>query len=487
MWTAWDLVRGATELAGVLDSAGRRHRSGGEPRRPRPLRQLVPAGRGRSRTRTRMRASTGSRGRAAAFNHYLFDLNRDWAWATQVETQARLATWSAGTRRSTWTSTRWATPRTTSSSRRRRRSTRCTRRTSSTGASTSAPPTRARSTNMAGRTTRARASTCSIPGYGDSWPSLLGAIGMTYEQAGSGRAGLAIRQPDGQLLTLRAARDAAPYVGQRHTARRGCAVGELLADFARFHQTMGEGLPDILIVPSGDGRSGAARAAAATGHPRGAGDACVPCRRRAAFRLREPPRVPGGTLPVRARQPRGRLASTLLQPETVLDATHSYDISAWSLPFAYGVEAHSVPDAPDAGWAAAATGAPGRGGARRGMRSACSRNRASTTGPSSSDTSRTAAACACWTSHSPSTDAAGPPAHSSSSARAWMTSSTRFVRRACTRSRRRSTPVAPRRATIWVPAARTTSSCRGRTHRRRRRLCHVTRRTLVLPRADAAG
>jgi hypothetical protein len=71
---------------------------------------------------------------------------------------------------------------------------------------------------------------------------------------------------------------------------------------------------------------------------------------------------------VRARQPRGRLAVTLLQPETELIAEYSYDISAWSLPFAYGVEAHEV--SPGAGgrwrpWTAAAgtptAGEPGYG------------------------------------------------------------------------------------------------------------------------------
>src|SRR6185503_4277828 len=40
------------------------------------------------------------------------------------------------------------------------------------------------------------------PGYGDSWPSLVGAIGMTYEQAGGGSAGLAFKRTDGQTLTL---------------------------------------------------------------------------------------------------------------------------------------------------------------------------------------------------------------------------------------------------------------------------------------------
>ncbi|RMF60867.1 MAG: zinc carboxypeptidase, partial [Bacteroidetes bacterium] len=40
------------------------------------------------------------------------------------------------------------------------------------------------------------------PGYGDTWPTFNGAVGMTYEQGGSGRAGLAIRTAEGDTLTL---------------------------------------------------------------------------------------------------------------------------------------------------------------------------------------------------------------------------------------------------------------------------------------------
>src|SRR5699024_2975611 len=59
---------------------------------------------------------------------------------------------------------------------------------------------------------------------------------------------------------------------------------------------------------------------------------------------------PQGTFRVRARQSRGRLAMTLLQPETHLDATFSYDVSAWSLPYAFGVEAHQSDRVPNAAW-----------------------------------------------------------------------------------------------------------------------------------------
>ncbi|MDW8210436.1 MAG: M14 family metallopeptidase [Cytophagales bacterium] len=40
------------------------------------------------------------------------------------------------------------------------------------------------------------------PSYGDTWPTFNGAIGMTYEQGGSGRAGLSILTNNGDTLTL---------------------------------------------------------------------------------------------------------------------------------------------------------------------------------------------------------------------------------------------------------------------------------------------
>ncbi len=39
------------------------------------------------------------------------------------------------------------------------------------------------------------------PGYGEAWPTFAGAVGMTYEQAGSD--GMQIRRKDGQVLTFR--------------------------------------------------------------------------------------------------------------------------------------------------------------------------------------------------------------------------------------------------------------------------------------------
>ncbi len=202
MWTAWDLARGAAEVAGVLDSVvvvidpivnpdGRdryvnfyRSVRGPQPNPDpdsREHREPWPGGR---------------------TNHYYFDLNRDWAWVSQPETRARLATWP------TWNpqvhvdfhemspnSSYFFFP----------------------PAAPINPLYPEHTARWARRIGEANAAAFSrqgwlffteesydlfYPGYGDSWPSLLGSIGMTYEQAGGGSAGLAYARNDGDVLTL---------------------------------------------------------------------------------------------------------------------------------------------------------------------------------------------------------------------------------------------------------------------------------------------
>ncbi|RLC55153.1 MAG: zinc carboxypeptidase, partial [Chloroflexi bacterium] len=41
------------------------------------------------------------------------------------------------------------------------------------------------------------------PGFGDSWPSMLGAVGMTYEQGGGSSVGIEIKREDGTTHSLR--------------------------------------------------------------------------------------------------------------------------------------------------------------------------------------------------------------------------------------------------------------------------------------------
>ncbi len=354
MWTAWDLARGAPEVRGVLDSV---------------VVVMDPVSNPDGRDRyvqwfhSVMSASPNANPQArehdepwpgGRFNHYYFDLNRDWAWSTQVETRARLATWwtwnpqvHVDFHEMYYNSSYFFFP-------------------------AAAPinpiyPEHILAWGKRFGEGNARAFDARgwayftgedfdlfYPGYGDSWPSLTGAVGMTYEQAGHAAAGLAIEQESGDTLTLHDRAQHHRAAGQATLRTVAAGKSRLLTDFAAGQRSVDRGHPDFLIVPGSDpsraeemvahlrrqgievDRAGSPFAARADAHPGFAA--------RAQF--------PAGTYRVRARQPRGRLAVTLLQPETELKAEFSYDVSAWSLPYAYGVAAYRVQGTPAAGWSA---------------------------------------------------------------------------------------------------------------------------------------
>lgn len=169
---------------------------------------------------------------------------------------------------------------------------------------------------------------------------------MTYEQAGGGGAGLAYVRADGDTLTLwdRATHHRVAGNATLRTAMEG--KSDLLLGYADFHRNVDDGLSDILLVPGEE--DGGARLHALVRELSDQGISFqvaadeFQTRTRAHGRYEGRERFPAGTIRVPARQPRGLLAVTLLQAETVLDATYSYDISAWSRPYAYGVEAHAA-------------------------------------------------------------------------------------------------------------------------------------------------
>jgi len=351
LWTAWDLASDGEGSAGILDSV---------------VVIIDPMANpdGRDRYVQWYRGSRGAKPNPAPasrehhppwpggrYNHYLFDLNRDWTWATQGETQARLLQWQR------WNpqvhvdfhemgfgssyfffpaaeplnpiypdyTVRWA---------------------EYFGRANAAEFDRRRWLYYTGETFD-----MFYPGFGDSWPSLVGAIGMTYEQAGGRGAGLVVRRRDGTELTLR---DRATHhrVAGLATLRAAAArKTQLLTEFAGFHRTQGADQPDVLLVPGPDPT--AVRSLVESLQTQGirVERATRPFRSAVRPHPGHPDRVefPVGTFRVPARQARGRLAATILQPAIFLGdgADGTYDITAWSLPYAYGVEAHSATSTPD--------------------------------------------------------------------------------------------------------------------------------------------
>jgi Zinc carboxypeptidase len=354
LYTAWDLARDAPEVRGVLNDLvvvidpvtnpdGRDRYVGWFTSVTGQTPNVNP------QAREHREPWPGGR-----FNHYMFDLNRDWSWATQPETQARLATWwrwnpqvHVDFHEMFFNSTYFFFP-------------------------AAAPinpiypehilawgkrfgQANARAFDQFGwEYYSGEAFDLFYPGYGDSWPSLTGAVGMTYEQAGHGAAGIAIQQESGDTLTLRDRAQHHRTSGQATLRTAAAGKAQLLADYAEAARTAGQGEQDFLLVPGSD----PSRVEALVAHLRRQGVEVERAGGGFAARATAYPgmeartQFPAGTYRVRARQPLGRLAVTLLQAETELKAEYSYDVSAWSLPYAYGVAAYRAAPGAGGGWAA---------------------------------------------------------------------------------------------------------------------------------------
>jgi hypothetical protein len=163
-----------------------------------------------------------------------------------------------------------------------------------------------------------------------------------------------MRRWDGTELTLEDRATRHRVAGLATLRAASARKTELLAEFAGFHRTQGIDQADVLLVPGPD--SSVVRDLVESLQTQGVRVERATRPFRASARphpgFEERGEFPIGTIRVPARQPRGRLAVTLLQPETLLgeDVTETYDITAWSLPYAYGVEAHSAGPLADGGF-----------------------------------------------------------------------------------------------------------------------------------------
>ncbi len=192
------------------------------------------------------------------------------------------------------------------------------------------------------------------PGYGVSWPILNGAVGMTYEQASSGAG--AIQREDGTVLTLAdAARNHyTTSIATITTAanRRTPLLRDYLAERRGNSTAPAEAFRTVLIERDGTGKA----------------DSLVAALHRNQIEVGAVRSLPSDAQPyphtsgnsdgpwytIDLAQPQGRLARALLEPDSRLDSAfireelerrrtglpdRFYDITAWSLPMAFGVRA----------------------------------------------------------------------------------------------------------------------------------------------------
>lgn len=218
------------------------------------------------------------------------------------------------------------------------------------------------------------------PGYGEGWPMLTGAIGMLFESGSS--AGGAVRRTDGTLRTLvQAAWEhySAEWATVRTSARRRT---ELVSDYAtarreamRIHAT--GPMRAVVFARDGQGRADALAAQlGANGIEVRVMGTAADLKDATPFGERGPAtsvRVPAGSYVVDLAQPQGHLAKAILEPDAELDSAfirtelelrrtgqpnRFYDLTAWSLPFAWRVQAWHTRTAPAGLTPTAASSAP---------------------------------------------------------------------------------------------------------------------------------
>lgn len=283
-------------------------------------------------------------------NHYYFDLNRDWAWATQVESKQRLAVYH-----------RWLPHVHPDVHEQGINDPYYFAPAAEPMHELITPWQRDFQVEIGENNARhfdnngwfyftKEVFDLFYPSYGDTYPTFNGAIGMTYEQAGGPRGGRAIETDNGDTLTLRdriahhlttalstievSSKSARPLVENfreyyRRTASQPQgpykafvvrevndpnkiqALCQLLDQHFIRYGRVGNGLSGIKAFDYSSGKEISAS-------------------------------INPNDLVISAYQPHSVLVQALFEPEAKLADSMTYDITAWSLPFAHGLEAYAL-------------------------------------------------------------------------------------------------------------------------------------------------
>ena len=215
--------------------------------------------------------------------------------------------------------------------------------------------------------------------YWDTWPALMGAAGMTFETDGGGWKGILWRRDDGTLVSFRDG-IAKHWVASMATIEQTAARREeRVRDFLRFRQTRhrgrAHGSDEACRLPARNrpGPRGRARVGAAPRRHRGAGGGRRVHRRAGRTRSRmmrsarsDSPAVRTSSISPsltgasrrRSSSRRRRWTARLFARRSpsssrnvrrgrggVREGYEFYDLTAWSLPVAFGVEAYWTEDA----------------------------------------------------------------------------------------------------------------------------------------------
>ncbi|WP_234734116.1 M14 metallopeptidase family protein [Tellurirhabdus bombi] len=189
------------------------------------------------------------------------------------------------------------------------------------------------------------------PSYGDTWPTYNGAIGMTFEQGGGGRAGLAFQKRDNDTLTLRERIDhhvAASFATLESVSDKADqVVKEYTNYFDKSQKTpTGDFKTYVIKTQNDNGRVDALRKLLDNNQIRyGIAGKSVKTQGFAYLSQKnESVTVDNYDLVISAYQPKSTLLKILFEPKSTLEDSVTYDITSWAIPYAYGLRAYGLKD-----------------------------------------------------------------------------------------------------------------------------------------------
>lgn len=183
------------------------------------------------------------------------------------------------------------------------------------------------------------------PSYGDTYPMFNGAIGMTYEQAGGGGAGRAVTTEYGDTLFLsdRINHHFTTGISTIEVAAR--EKEQLLQEFRNYFDQPATGEYKAFIIPQEEQQDKVNRLLKLMDRHRIRYGTASSGKRLNVFNYgtgNSGAYTPGSTdIIISIDQPKGRLVQALFEPETYVADTVTYDITAWSLPYSFGLEAYA--------------------------------------------------------------------------------------------------------------------------------------------------
>jgi hypothetical protein len=280
-------------------------------------------------------------------NHYYFDLNRDWAWQTQIETRQRMSLYNqwlphihVDFHEQGYDEPYYFAP-------------------AAEPFHEDVTPWQREFQTLIGRNnaryfdsqgwlyfTKERFDLL-YPSYGDTYPTYNGAIGMTYEQGGSGRAGLAVVTSLGDTLTLQDRILHHHTTGLSTVEMASSNARRLVAEYRRYFE-MSRSSPSgkfksyIIKWDGTDRLKNLATLLSRNGIKYGFGVAKKSSGYNYFSGKSEQFSIVPEDMVISSYQPKSVLVKVLFEPNTYVADSVTYDITAWALPYAYGLKAFAT-------------------------------------------------------------------------------------------------------------------------------------------------